>query len=155
MQELLVELLKKSKVRRLMLLVEKRFMTKGFKFQCLNVPVILIAGGFNELEGVLQSAELYNPKTGFSCFITALPTARFNPVANGLTVCGGGESSCFEFFFESDGVWSPNQPLDDPRVGSIGWNSSRGLVLIGGYPQSDTAELVGSGNIFNISPPRL
>ena len=154
MQELLVELLKKSKVRRLMLLVEKRFMTKGFKFQCLNVPVILIAGGFNELEGVLQSAELYNPKTGFSCFITALPTARFNPVASGLTVCGGGESDCVEFLFEGEGVWNLESPLDGQRVGSIGWNSSEGLVLIGGIYQPDNAELVGSGIIFNISPPR-
>ena len=118
--------------------------------------MILIAGGFNELEGVLQSAELYNPKTGFSCFITALPTARFNPVANGLTVCGGGESDCVKFWLEDDGVWRQEEyQLDGKRRGSIGWNSSEGLVLIGGYPQSDTAELVGSGNIFNISPPRL
>ena len=115
--------------------------------------MILIAGGFaSELD--LRSVELYNPKTGFSCFITQLPDYRFAPVASGLNVCGGGESSCLSF--EPQGSWAASVLLVDPRMGSIGWNSSQGLVLIGGVTQPDTAESgpKHSQNIFNIYPQR-
>ena len=118
-----------------------------------NVPVILIAGGYTD------TVELYNPKTGFSCCLTPLPSYRYGPVVSGLRVCGGGYRDCIKFLFEGEGVWNPSNSLLSPREFSSGWDSSAGLVLIGGYDQPGTSEiLIGdefySQYSFNITPPR-
>ena len=104
--------------------------------------------------------ELYNPKTGFSCFITPLPEPVLNPVASGLKVCGGAEYSrnCVEFSLELEGSWNISNTLQQNNGGSSGWDSPQGLVLIGGGFGSDRAEmLIGdhSQYIFNITTPRM
>ena len=105
--------------------------------------MILIAGGFaSELD--LRSVELYNPKTGFSCFITPLPDylSYLSPVASGLKVCGGGNRDCVEFYFEFEGIWNASNTLLDSREASSGWGSSQGLVLMGGYTSQNTTEIL-------------
>ena len=133
--------------------------------------MILVAGGVSTENGELRTVEVYNPKTGFSCFLTPLNLTRVFPVASGLKVCGGsrglgpgGPKDCVEFLFESEGKWKPSNRLIKPREGSSGWDSSQGLVLIGGWNQYDSVDLTNTAEIliedysqfiFNITPPRM
>ena len=122
-----------------------------------NFPVIMIAGGvYNDWGNASSSVELYNPKTNSSCFITPLPANRSSSVASGLKVCGGSfNSSCVEF---QGGTWSTSNQLLHPRNGSSGWNSSEGLVLLGGFSKPNTTEILKdyfSENNFNLTNPRV
>ena len=138
--------------------------------------MILVAGGYSSetlggFSGVLRSVEVYNPRTGYSCFLSPLPSDRVSPVASGLKVCGGSYDlkDCYEFVFElgenwtlyntvETSGWNISNTLLSHRVGSSGWDSSRGQVLIGGWNQPNTAEILTEGYsqyIFNITPPRV
>jgi len=117
--------------------------------------VILIAGGYSNNHEYISSVELYNPKTSSSCFLPSLPASRFDPVSSGLRVCGGNIRDCVEF---SGGTWTTVVQLTDDRMGSSGWESSQGLVIMGGYDSLDTAEIVRDGyseELFTLSPPRV
>ena len=101
--------------------------------------------------------ELYNPKTSSSCFLPNLPAWRLAPVSSGLRVCGGSWNTqdCLEF---TGGTWTTTVQLTDDRWGSSGWESSQGLVIIGGWDRADTAEIVRDGyseELFTLSPPRV
>ena len=151
--------------------------------------MILVAGGWSSetllgYSGTLRSVEVFNPRTGYSCFLSPFPDPRFSTVASGLKSCGGSFDlkDCYGFVFEfgENGTfyntvetsgWNRSNTLLSHRVGSSGWDSSQGLVLIGGWncrpnhPQcgnradlTNTAEILiedKSEYIFNITPPRV
>jgi len=116
--------------------------------------VIMVAGGGS------TSVQLYNPKTGFSCFIPPLLYPKVSPVASGLRVCGGSydNKNCVEF---QGGDWvGPPPYLMDYRIGSSGWDSYQGLVLMGGFSQLGTTEILrdypeNSQYDFNLTIPRV
>ena len=127
---------------------------KIFEYFTIFFSVILIAGGYSDDYGYLSSVELYNPKTSFSCYLPSLPAWRVAPVSSGLLVCGGYEPDCVEF---SGGAWSTADQLNDDRVGSSGWESSQGFVIMGGTSDPSSAVILREGyseELFTLSPGR-
>ena len=117
----------------------------------------MIAGGYGS-RGYDLSVELYNPKTGYSCFLPSLPAYRTAPVASGLKVCGGSWDSTDCVLYQG-GYWRTANILTDYRVGSGLWESSHGPVILGGYDQTYTAEeLIGDYSAeehFELSSGRM
>merc|ERR1712066_621754 len=101
---------------------------------------IMVMGGFYP-----TSVELYNPATNFSCYLPDLPSNRFSTVNHEFLVCGGGgsstSSSCLLLV---NGTWTSAHTLYSSRVRSSIWDSSKGLVIMGGLSSSaeNTAELL-------------
>ena len=117
----------------------------------------MIAGGYG-YSNYENSVELYNPKTGYSCFLPSLPASRYAAVASGLKVCGGSWYST-DCVLYSGGYWGTANLLTDYRVGSGIWESSHGPVILGGYDQVNTAEeLIGDYSAeehFQLSSGRM
>ena len=98
----------------------------------------MIAGGYG-YSNYLDSVELYNPKTGESCFLPSLPEDRNFAVASGLKVCGGSWDSTDCVLYRG-GFWGTANLLTDYRFGSSLWESSHEPVIMGGYYETNTAE---------------
>ena len=117
----------------------------------------MIAGGYGS-RGYDYTVELYNLKTGYSCFLPSLPEYRDASVSSGLKVCGGSFDTkyCVEY---RGGYWVTANLLTDYRVYSSLWESSHGPVILGGYYESNTAEeLIGDYSAeehFQLSSARM
>ena len=91
-----------------------------------------------------KSVELYDPATKFSCYLPDLPSSRYSTVNHEFLVCGGyggGDrySNCLQFV---NGTWAPAHKLNTGRYLSSIWDSSKGLVIMGGWYNRNTAELL-------------
>jgi len=96
---------------------------------------IIISGG----SGNLASVEVFDPSSGLSCSLPALPNDRWGHTMNSLLICGGGGTNCLSF---TSGQWITSHNLLGKRYGHTSWQTEQGLVLMGGGINSDTSEIV-------------
>jgi len=131
-----------------------------------NENAVLIVGGSAGKSAVTQS-EVFFPRTGKGCLVPeyefpgGASGATLNTVGGETLLCGGVEykAECYEFTPSNANVWTKYADLNKTRYQHTAWESSQGLVLIGGFitggfPQDSraTAELV-RGGIMNFSLP--
>src|SRR5437762_6116297 len=84
---------------------------------------ILVAGGYNDIDGVLSSAELYDPASGTWTFTGSLNTARMLHTAtllqNGKVLVAGGVNtdnvSSAELYDPVSGIWTVTGSLNTAR----------------------------------------
>ena len=144
----------------------------GYTATLLPNGKVLVTGGSNA-DGILASAELYNPSTG-----TWSPTGNLNAprifhsatlLQNGkVLVAGGWANSCCleppdntaELYDPATGRWSLTGNLNAPRVAHTATLLSNGKVLFAGGGVSNSAELYNPGTgtwsfTSNLLGPRL
>lgn len=109
--------------------------------------VIMVSGGEGEGRR-LNSAEIYLAGTGIlkggGCRIPNMPSRRSGTVTKEFLVCGGRGAhvrDCVIFNPES-GRWEEAHKLNQDREGSSAFDSSRGLVIMGGGGASTTTEIL-------------
>ena len=127
---------------------------------------LLVAGGTNATQvwpvtggnyDYTTSVELLlmDPQTGEvtkRCSLPDLPENRNDHTVDGNMVCGGRKyTSPYKFFdncisLQTGGVWTETHKLITRRYKHSSWQSSEGVVLLGGWDSSigilNTAELV-------------
>lgn len=118
---------------------------------------ILIAGG----SGATTSTEVFLPGTGQTCTLPDLPDERYrhtlDTVADIGVLCGGGandatRTSCLQFS-QSSGTWTGYATTLESRYGHTSWVSPDGLVLKGGWRDTEgatTSEIVNGGMNFTL-----
>jgi len=124
--------------------------------------VIMISGGLTEGSVGLSSVEIYDPSApsvNRSCQITPnMPTSRSQTVAHGSLVCGGWNGHPRDCIELRDGAWQTAHTLNQKRVRSSSWDSSKGLVIMGGQRANTTTEILRddltSDPYFNITETR-
>ena len=107
---------------------------------------IIISGGYSpgDLEPV-NTTEVWIPSTGVECRLADLPEqTNGHSYSDGL-VCGGvgrgrvGRNSCVKW---TGRRWRTWVVLETIRVGHSAWNTSAGLVLMGGDLTRKSAEII-------------
>ena len=103
----------------------------------------MITGGYNN--GLLKSAEIYNPVTKTSCSLPQLPEARRFHSEDGGLACGGystaTQTSCVKWS-PASGTWTQSHTLRQNRYAHVSWVTASGVYLIGGTSSKMTSEKV-------------
>ncbi len=108
---------------------------------------VLVAGGYNNIDGYLTSAELYDPATGTFSPTGSMGTARFNPSAtllpNGKVLLAGGilgpsgHNSSAELYDPASGTFSPTGSMGTARsVHTANLLPSGKVLVVGGENNS-------------------
>ena len=121
----------------------------------ISEDAVLIVSGVG-IGGIKKSSEVFFPRTGTGCFVQDydFPVGPYLPTLNtilGKTILCGGVNNlkeCFEFTPDSPTVWSKYADLNNNRQLHITWESSQGLVVMGGWDSPKTAEMV-NGDILS------
>ena len=83
---------------------------------------------------------LFIPSTGRYCHLPPLPRSRASHTVNGLTACRGSghgfAGQTCETFNTSSGQWETSYTFDSSLSGHVAWQTSRGLLLMGGFNQN-------------------
>jgi hypothetical protein len=109
----------------------------------LNNGLVLMAGGINSSNGVLTSAELYNPATGTFTTTGNLNTARYGHTAtllnNGMVLIAGGQigsitsvTASAELYNPATGTFTYTGSLNTARQLHTATLLNNGMVLIAG-----------------------
>ena len=128
---------------------------------CFLENAVLIVGGHN-IEQPVTHSEVFFPRTGKGCIVPEYEfpggaygnDATMNTFGDKTLLCGGWDhsSECYEFTPSNATVWTKYADLNHKRNKQTTWESSQGLVLMGGKYSPKTAELVGGGTM-NFSLP--
>ena len=124
---------------------------------------VLITGGDGDFANIkpgekmrgLSSAEIWNPQTGYSCFLPNLPEGRFEHSQDGPLLCGDGpykypeghkNDECIKFDIKI-GNWTKSHTLPESRSDHASWTppSGKGTYLIGDWivnPNTKTSVIV-------------
>ena len=113
----------------------------------LKGEAVLITGGWisPDPKRYTKTAELWSP-SGFQCFLPELNIAREFHSQSGLTACGGGylggwaRSNCETL--SGNGQWLYSYDLKSERYGHVTWESKNEILLMGGYNNTKTSELL-------------
>ena len=130
-------------------------------FSFLEEAVLIVAGADPSYNPVTDS-EVFFPKTGKGCivqkfeFLSGPSNPTLNTIGDTTILCGGygNEEECYQFTPNSATVWTKYADLKKERWGHIAWESSQGLVLMGGYNTARTAEIV-NNDTLSISLPHI
>ena len=109
------------------------------------ISAIIITGGYPSSN--YRSVEILRENGSYWCSLPDLPNERYSHVQSGLIACGGGghstssaiRKSCLTF---SSGQWTKSHELQILRYRGSGWMSPEGLILLGGYGQWYTSEML-------------
>ena len=111
---------------------------------------IIISGGYRPgARHPVNSTEVWIPSSGLQCRLADLPAGRAEHSQSGDLLCGGlGQArelhnSCVRW---RGRVWTTWAVLQTVRVGHSAWNSSAGLVLMGGDITRKSTEIVKGKN---------
>ena len=123
-------------------------------FSFLEEAVLIVAGAYPNYKPVTDS-EVFFPKTGKGCivqkfeFLSGGTSPTLNTIGEKTILCGGrsNEEECYQFTPNSATVWTKYADLKKERRGHIAWESSQGLVLMGGWGSSTTAEIVNNDTL--------
>jgi hypothetical protein len=118
---------------------------------------VLVAGGYNNADGALGSAEIFNPKTNSFSATGGMSVPRYGPIAaslpNGrILVAGGWDNSAdlatTEIFNPGTGTFSPGPSMVQARelAGEAPLTDGR-ILIVGGY--SNAAGAVNTTEIFD------
>ena len=118
---------------------------------------VLVAGGFDTIDVVLASAELYDPATGIWMTTGSLATARFDHTAtllpNGKVLVAGGVDSNLdilasaELYDPASGTWTATGSLAAARYWHTATLLPNGKVLVaGGY---DSINVFASAELYD------
>ena len=130
----------------------------------------MISGGWGEVRSRLRSVEIYHPgDKSRGCRIANMPTSRSATVTKEFLVCGGYGDHHRDCIIFNNGVWENAHTLNQMRMGydfqywfkyfycwqsrqstqpghvccrSSKWDSSKGLVIMGGSGASTTTEIL-------------
>ena len=90
-------------------------------------------GGPADSPRKLKSVEIIHLNGTHRCSLPDFPNATWGHSQNSLTVCGNSDrmyrSNCFKL---QDGAWTISHTLLKPRVYHSSWQSTAGIVLMGG-----------------------
>ena len=114
--------------------------------------------------GLHTSSEVFFPRTGTSCIVDdyefpgGVYTATLNTIGEKTILCGGiknpkegkGSGECYEFTPNSQTAWTKYADLSNGRYLHLTWESSQGLVTMGGWDSRKTSELV-NGRVLSFS----
>ena len=117
----------------------------------IHLVVLITGGDYNQTYNFpvgekmrgLASAEIWNPQTGYSCFLPDLPEGRFEHSQDGPLLCGDGpykqpeghkNDECIKFDIIS-GNWAKSHTLPESRSDHASWTplSGKGTYLIGDW----------------------
>ena len=119
----------------------------GYTATLLSNGKVLVAGGEDESNSFLASAELYDPASGAWTPTGSMGTARFGHAAtllpNGKVLITGGDNwgdvdsidgfyASAELYDPATGVWSPTGSMGTARSGHTATLLSNGKVLVAG-----------------------
>jgi len=117
---------------------------------------VLIVAGRGSIFGPVTDTEVFFPKTGKGCvvqkfeFLSSPENPTLNTIGDKTLLCGGYpiKGECYQFTPNSSTVWTKYADLNKDRYRHIAWESSQGLVLMGGDESSTTAEIVNKGDLL-------
>ena len=104
--------------------------------------------------GLKTSSEVFFPRTGTSCIVEdyefpgGIYTATLNTIGEKTILCGGLKNAtevsaeCYELTPNSPTAWTKYADLKNGRYLHLTWESSQGLVVMGGWDSPKTSELV-------------
>jgi len=104
--------------------------------------------------GLKPISEVFFPRTGTSCIVEdyefpgGITEATLNTIGKKTILCGGLKnatelsSECYELTPNSPTAWTKYADLNSGRYLHLTWESSEGLVLMGGWNSPKTSELV-------------
>ena len=106
-----------------------------------------MTGGYTDREGETNystSSSIYIPSKHTFCDLPDIPTDRILHTTQGLTVCGGyGDNdtnlyNC-DSFDVNTGNWYRSYNFTERHAGYVSWQTSQGLMLIGGWHTDKTS----------------
>ena len=105
---------------------------------------VIITGGEEHRNKCTNRTELLIPSEEFSCELPQLPEPLREHTYEGGLLCGGREQySVSKFCYQrTENKWKRLKFTITARYGHSAWNSSRGLVLIGGDHTATATVLV-------------
>ena len=115
-----------------------------------------MAGGYTDREGKTNystSSSLYIPSKQIFCDLPNIPTHRQGHTTQEFTVCGGfGDNddpninlyNCDSFDVDT-GSWYRSFDFTERHAGYVSWQTSQGLMLIGGWHTDKTSILFSNG----------
>jgi len=109
---------------------------------------ILISGGLIGYPRILKSVELFNINTKKSCILPELPLPRFAHTIEDKVICGGYGGEIHKTAFSNcltltdSGTWKVSHTLKVARHRHSSWKSEKGIILMGGYRNLKTTELL-------------
>ena len=128
----------------------------------------IIIGGSEFSQLSQKQVMFYDPNDKTVCKLPSLPIDPLSSTLTGLTVCGGINSvksavsnvfstvnkicngsreKCLTFNL-STGEWDWSYSMDRFHEGHVAWNTSKGILLMGGYPNwTSTTLLLPNGKI--------
>jgi hypothetical protein len=138
----------------------------------LSNGMVLVAGGINNQScggicgnGVLGSAELYDPATGTFTSTGSLNTARVGHTAtllnNGMVLMAGGCTACLpgytnspnaaeaELYNPATGTFTRTGSLNTPRMLHTATLLDSGMVLMAGGQDSSSGNILADGELYN------
>ena len=106
--------------------------------------------------GLHTSSEIFFPRTGTSCIVEDYEfpvwvySATLNTIGEKTILCGGLKNprkpeisaECYELTPNSPTAWTKYADLNNVRYQHLTWESSQGLVIMGGSDSPKTSELV-------------
>ena len=103
----------------------------------ISVLAILLSGG----DANNTRVEVFDPLTGQSCSLPAFPDGRWGHTMDKLFICGGYYHSltCLSLL---SGEWVATHVLHHRRYASNSWDTSQGLLILGGDDSPHTSEVV-------------
>ena len=129
---------------------EKKY-TEGF----------IIIGGSEFSQLSQKQVMFFDPNDKTVCKLPSIPFDPLSSTLTGLTVCGinsvksavsnvhstvkkiskGSKEKCLTFNL-STGEWDWSYSMDRFHEGHVAWNTSKGILLMGGYPNSTSTTLL-------------
>jgi len=123
----------------------------------LNDGTVLVAGGGDGANGVLMTAEVYDPVAATFALTGSMTTARESHtatlLANGLVLIAGGDSgsgpvASAEIYDPTAGTFTPTGNMNAPRESHTATLLYNGMVLIAGG-SSTGGSLLATAELFN------